>query len=388
MIEHPVTHKKVPELAILKSFAFLAVVLQSSFLFLMKTTTPSIEQSIMIGMFFNFVKFSAPLFIFLAGFTIVQQYYKHLVYRDYLFHKTKEIIFPYLIWSLIYILCLQPVTFSANPVSNTLFTLLTGTAAPHLWYVVMVYQFHLLVPIIFWCIPPVRSWLENKRTLSLFIGTIAVLYTGLMWVSQRYFATSSSVFLQMTDRTFLAYSFYFIIGGIAALTLTKWRQFIIHMIPLCTILYLCLFGRIGYELLSFNGIWDIKLQVSTYLKPTMFFYILIELILLYGLAMLVAQNKSLLRSTLNFISRHTYSAYLSHLFFLYTIGNLFKPTGTVIDGFILFFVTVVISIAFAVGIQYLRLDTFFHPSKLQVRNTWRRVIYPTKYAYQFIKKTR
>ncbi|MGM9987563.1 MAG: acyltransferase [Bacillaceae bacterium] len=386
MLEHPIAHKRVPELTILKAMAFLSVVIQSSFVLLMKESSPSIEQSIIIGMFFNLVKFSAPAFIFLAGFSIVQQYYKHFVYRDYLFHKTKEIIFPYILWTIVYIICLQPSLFISGSFSEIGLTFLTGTAAPHLWYVIMVFQFHLLTPLIFLCIPFIKKWIESKKSLYIFVISIAAIYTLLMWISHRYLATSESLLLQMTDRIFLAYSFYFIVGGIAALTLHKWRRFVIKVIPICLLLYICLFGRVSYELLQFGGIWDIELQISTYLKPSMFFYILIELILLYGLAMLIAKTKSYLRTILNFVGQHCYNAYLAHIFFLYMITNMVKPEGTVLNGLLLFAISATMSIAFSFLISTFRLKQLFNNNQIYAHLSNKKVILPLKQTYQVTKK--
>ena len=87
-------------------------------------------------------------------------------------------------------------------------------------------------------------------------------------------------------------------------------------IPLITILFFILFLFINYELFSFYGANSIHLTVSTYLKPSMFLYIVCEIIILYVLSIMIVQRRGFLYKTLRFIGNYTYGAYLAHLFFL------------------------------------------------------------------------
>lgn len=52
--------KEVPELEILQSLAFLAVILYSALTYTINQPNMVPEQAIMMEMFFNFAKFSAP----------------------------------------------------------------------------------------------------------------------------------------------------------------------------------------------------------------------------------------------------------------------------------------------------------------------------------------
>ena len=96
-----------------------------------------------------------------------------------------------------------------------------------------------------------------------------------MWYSSHYIFNgeklTSSTILHYTDRSFFFYSFYFVMGGIAAVALKTWRTFVMKHIPLITILFFVLFLFINYELFSFYGANSIHLTVSTYLKPSMFY---------------------------------------------------------------------------------------------------------------------
>ena len=90
----------------------------------------------------------------------------------------------------------------------------------------------------------------------------ACLYFLLMWYSSHYIFNgeklTSSTILHYTDRSFFFYSFYFVMGGIAAVALKTWRLFVLKHIPLITILFFILFLFINYylflrsKLYSFN----------------------------------------------------------------------------------------------------------------------------------------
>ena len=126
----------------------------------------------------------------------------------------------------------------------------------------------------------------------------ACLYFLLMWYSSHYIFNgeklTSSTILHYTDRSFFFYSFYFVMGGIAAVALKAWRTFVIKHIPLITILFFILFLFINYELFSFYGANSIHLTVSTYLKPSMFLYIVCEIIILYVLSITIVQRRGFL----------------------------------------------------------------------------------------------
>lgn len=155
------------ELTVMKSLAFLAVVFQSALLYVMNYRSPHPEEAIMIGMLFHFVKFSAPVFVFLVGFHMVQQK-EAIHYRRYVSHKWVELMIPYIIWSFVYF-----ILFSSHlHVLDAMKQLLLGEAAPHLWYVVMIIQFHLLILIIV----PFFRWLDQK-SIGNHLLSLAQLFT-------------------------------------------------------------------------------------------------------------------------------------------------------------------------------------------------------------------
>ncbi|ANB61938.1 acyltransferase [Anoxybacteroides amylolyticum] len=323
-------NRQPSELVVMKSLAFLAVVFQSALLYVMNHRTLRPEEAVMVGMLFNFVKFSAPVFVFLAGFHMAQQTIGH--YPSYVLQKGKELLLPYGFWAVVYLFLLAKDAGWNEWVKQ----FLTGDAAPHLWYVVMIFQFHVLAPLfaLFF------TWLKTKEAWTKALISGAVVYI-LFLISFEQVSTSS---LHYFDRSFFAYFFYFLLGGVAAQTLQKWRKFVLQSIPFNTFLFLALFIFVGYELLTFKTIFSIDLKAATYLKPSMFFYVCSEILLLYALSITIVQTKSPLYTVLRFIHRYTYGAYLGHLFFIYMFAHTLNTAAPLLQGVMLFAVTAFLSV--------------------------------------------
>ncbi len=214
----------------------------------------------------------------------------------------------------------------------------------------------------------------------------ACLYFLLMWFSSHYIFNgeklTSSTILHYTDRSFLFYSFYFVMGGIAAVALKTWRLFVMKHIPLITILFFILFLFINYELFSFYGANSIHLTVSTYLKPSMFLYIVCEIIILYVLSIMIVQRRGFLYKTLRFIGNYTYGAYLAHLFFLQLCTKLLSlftlQENTILYSLLLFVLTAIISISTMVICSTIPFHTWITGPSPTTKMKWTKVVFRKK----------
>ncbi|MGL4522148.1 MAG: acyltransferase family protein [Bacilli bacterium] len=302
--------KEVPELNILRAFAFLAVVLQSALSISNNLAHAQVADTIIIGMLYDSAKFSAPVFIFLTGYGIITNGTRLHEYAHYLTHKGKEILIPYLFWSLIYFILL------GAGVREFGWKLIAGEAAPHMWYVVMVFQFHLLAPLFLFLFRLSEQYVTTRMRLAGVMAFVAGLYSWLLWMSSTYIydgrpLTSIENALYI-DRTFFAYAFYFVLGGVLAKSMRSFRTFAMRMIPLNSFLFFCMYFYVNYQLFNANDINELNLKVSTYLKPSMFLYVVSLLLLLYTLSMLIANTRTWFGVVLYWISEYTYTAYLSH----------------------------------------------------------------------------
>ncbi|AXP01037.1 acyltransferase [Bacillus anthracis] len=370
--------QSAPEFKVLQSIAFLAVVLQSSLLYTMNQGNVLLEQSLIMGMLFNLAKFSAPAFIFIVGFHLIRHYTKQLVYKEYISEKAAHLLIPYFFWSILYLLTTNDMITLQGGIKSVLL----GTAAPHLWYVIMMFQIHLLFPLLCTLFYWFQKRTENKKDIYKYMTIFACLYFLLMWYSSHYIFNgeklTSSTILHYTDRSFFFYSFYFVMGGITAVALKTWRLFVMKHIPLITILFFILFLFINYELFSFYGANSIHLTVSTYLKPSMFLYIVCEIIILYVLSITIVQRRGFLYKALRFIGNYTYGAYLAHFFFLQLCTKFLSlftlQENTILYSLLLFTITATISISAMVICSTLPLHTWITGPSPRANVRWAKIV--------------
>lgn len=372
---------RVSEITILKGLALLAVIFQSSISSSLESGNMLMEDAIMMGILYNFGKFSAPTFIFITGFILLYQKQNSMPYRSFILNKTADILVPLFFWTLVYFSLLsgEPLFTLDWFIGVTKATAL-GTAAPHLWYVVMVFQFHLLFPLF----KKLFQTFGFRSKPSVLFLTVGLGYMVIMWFSHRYIFNGTSLtnipWLTYTDRSFLAYSFYFILGGYAALHFSEWRRFALRSIPVNTFVFIALFIWIGYELIGFSGMDAIHLDVSTYLKPSMFLYVVSEIILLYSLALIITKSRSLLFSFLQFFGRYSFGAFLSHYLWLIGVTSVLNGLDVEWSIFatagIVFVFTSLFSITFAYMISGAPFARYMigHFDKLQMNWNWETIL--------------
>ena len=328
--------ERIDELDIMRGMAFLAVVLQHAIGAYIRRPEISLQEAAMLGILFNLAKFAVPTFVLITGIVLFYNYYQKIHYASFIRKRAVDILIPYLIWSGIYMYYYHGLpTFDWAGMKGLVKELLSGTAAYHLWFVVMIFQCYLVFPLYRWA----AKRLEGKARMQFWtiLITCGLAYGALMWFSAVYIPTRKlhfdsrllQVFLiDYRDRNFLFYSFYFIVGGVAGLALYKWRAFIKSRAIWNGGLFLLLFLIVGQALFATGGV---NLNQSTSLKPSMFLYTLCEIILLYGAARLIQAHHQRLFTVFSFIGNYSFGAYLVHAMVLnYVIAGLRKlvPWGS------------------------------------------------------------
>lgn len=330
---------RIKELDVLRGLAFLAVVLQHTLGVYVRKADIQIADAAMLGMLFNFTKFAVPAFVFATGTVLFYNYYEKLEYRKFIWKRTVEIFLPYLLWTGIY-----EIYYYGLPLINFSWlrefgkNVILGTESYHLWFIILIFQFYLIYPVFLALFKWVRVRITTKTRFTFTLGALIVIYTLLMWFSSSYIPRENLqvnyrflqlFFLDYRDRNFLYFSFYFILGGIAGLSISKWREFVLKSVIWNGFLFPALFIWIGYELMRGASGGQVNLNYSTTLKPSMFFYTVSEIILLYGLCITIVRSGSVIIKRLSFIGKFSYGAYLAHALVLgYVVRgiNRFMPS--------------------------------------------------------------
>ncbi|MBS1573094.1 MAG: acyltransferase family protein [Bacteroidetes bacterium] len=100
------------------------------------------------------VRFCVPLFLMISGILLLNKNYS---LKEFLFKRFTRIVYPFLLWSLIYFFVhhsIQHVSFVE--VGIELFKTLKTGAEYHLWYVYMILGLYLFIPII-------NSWIKTTK---------------------------------------------------------------------------------------------------------------------------------------------------------------------------------------------------------------------------------
>lgn len=325
------SRERVNEWALLRGFAFLAVVMQHSIGEYIYRSGSIQADSIMLGMLYHFTRFGTLTFVFLAGAILFYQYGDGRKYRSVIVKRIGDIYIPFVVWTIIYWIVMQLIfnvpLFRADSLQDIVQQLFAPTNGYHLWFVIMIFQFYLLFPLFRWLgkqfqtrLLDNRSPQEQQKHIVVMLIIIGILYGWLMWLC--YYAMPTwnvqgiwKIILDHRTSEFVFYFFYFILGGICGSAIQRWRAIILKILPWTVFSFLIMYIWLGYDLLRFDPV-AINLNVSTYLKPTTFLAVLSHMLLMYGLALLLVERQGVIVRFLQWCGRYSFGGYLSHALIL------------------------------------------------------------------------
>ena len=149
--ENAMSKTRIYELDHLRAAAFFAVVMQHVLGFYWRHSIFDDTDNYIVGLSFGMVKFAVPMFIFLSGFVLFYNYYGRLDYMRFIGKRMVAIGIPYVLWSFFYVIYMSRSLEVFNMAWGIQFVkhLFFGSARYHLWYVSMIFQGFILLPIIF-----------------------------------------------------------------------------------------------------------------------------------------------------------------------------------------------------------------------------------------------
>lgn len=139
-------------------------------------------------------RFAVPLFFMISGFVLELSYPFHSNPFSYLYKRISRIFFPYIFWSLLYILFIYP-----QPVTNLISTLPTGSASYQLYFLPSLMVFYLLFPLV----SRFYNFLSKKNTLIV----LAIIQVCLL--SADYYFHSIKIFNPIAIAMFNFFPFIF-----------------------------------------------------------------------------------------------------------------------------------------------------------------------------------
>lgn len=330
--------ERVDEWGLLRGLSFLAIVMQHSLGEFIYRSDILYPDAVAMALLYHLIRYGTLTFVFLAGAILFYRYGRRdRKYAPVLAKRIGDIYVPFACWTVLYWILTKTLSDQPLFVSSDWPTFLQQLIAPtygyHLWFVVMIFQFYLFFPLFRAAASGIGRWTGSghaERTkfgrIGLLLLLLAAAYGWLMYLSYYRMPEwqTSGLWKTLLDyRTyeFPYYAFYFVLGGICGTYLEKWRVFVVKMLPWSTLAFIGMYLWMNLDLLRSSG-EQINLNYSTYLKPSSFIAVTVQILMLYGWALLLQKQKGWWTKLLTLCGKYSFGAYLSHAMLLTGVAVL------------------------------------------------------------------
>ncbi|KEO85124.1 hypothetical protein EL26_00765 [Tumebacillus flagellatus] len=305
----------------LRAMAFVGVVVQHAIGMFSRAEGVTADDLSVMAVLFNLVKFAVPMFVFLTGLVIFYNYYEELRTGSYLVKRVREVVVPYLAFT-VYYYYFWGADHAAHSWREFPSVFLSGSGAYHLWFVAMIFQFYLLYPLFRAVFRRVQPYFKRERAV---VALLVVLTALFIWGTQALIGHSgvwtSDVFgvrgvLNHLDRTFPVWSLYFVLGGVAAMSVTKWRAWVEKVQRWNLMVFGVTLCWVTLELTKSIHGGQIDLGISHSFKASMILFTLSAFVLLYQAAVRLSWRENVVTRVSNLLGKYSYGTYLLHVFFL------------------------------------------------------------------------
>lgn len=198
------TEKK--ELNTMNAFACLLVILIHVLSLGITRADPASWQAALIFFPWRLASFVVPMFLFTGAVKVALSYRSRELtareYGRYMLKRILKIYLPYVIWTVIYYLCFLSVGIVRGDLTEFLGYLLLGNIASPFYYIIIVMQFYILLPL----------WVLMIKKLPAYAGiSLAVLA---MLLTQQFpgIIERFGISFAYSDRVFTSYMIFWVIG--------------------------------------------------------------------------------------------------------------------------------------------------------------------------------
>lgn len=342
-------NQKLHEVDILKGMAFLALVLQHTIAGIFYQ--PDINgTALIIGTtLLGLTRFAIPLFMFIMGFILFQQYSSKLNFKVYYKTGLIKVIVPYVAWTIFYFIWTSLLNGSApldtfEQIKTILNLIISGEAIYHLWYMIIIITFYLLFPVFKMSISNERNLVTNSIVLivSLIINLLLLqaLSSGVIKSDN----PKLGIIFNYLDRNILFWHFYFLFGGFVGIYYDKIKtllgKIVIPILILIAVSMYFVYSEIAEINSNLNINYISSANVTSTLKPfTMILCTLLIISLLYIAKELPLKSRRLTNMFAT-AGRYAFGAFFVHPFTLslsntYVFTNLHSITFQTIVSFAL-----------------------------------------------------
>src|SRR5438132_9286596 len=175
------------------------------------------------------VHFTRDVFMFITALALTYVYFGRPFKASRFWAKRSiGILLPYCIWSIAYTWVNTSQHSPAAFAKLALFNILTANASYQLYYILLTLQLYLVLPLFLLFLKHIKQ--HPWRALSIsFALQVFLMYADYRYLQQGTLASSGvwQIVAAYQNRFLLTYQFFFILGGLAALSLKQARAFVL-----------------------------------------------------------------------------------------------------------------------------------------------------------------
>lgn len=312
-----VKREKIEELDLLRALAaFFVIVIHVTAAPLVLGARGSVYHYA-ITLVNQLARFSIPAFIFVTGLVLFYNYPNHreIKWSGYFRKRITYVLVPYIFWSAIYFYLKQFMAHRQLNLPETALqfvgALLRGDSYYHLYFVVLIFQFYLLFPLLL----PLWQWARQR--IGLVTAALFALYSGYIYLSfyniKPFDSSIINFIFKYQGKLFLAWFGFFVLGAYSALRLDQVRQLITRWAyPAMLGAGALLVGMVGeFYWRTANPRVDVA-YAATSLRPLGIAFTVVAIVAVLAAARKFVLGRGLVSQITTSLSNHSYGIYLIH----------------------------------------------------------------------------
>ena len=301
--------QKKLELNYMNAIACLAVILIHVFSLGISSLAPASWQAFVIYIPWKLAGFVVPMFLYTGAVKMAKQFENKPItlsaYFHYILQRIRKIYLPYVLWVMIYYGCFLVIHYVRGEAGEFLSYLALGNLSSPFYYILIIMQFYLLMPL----------WVWLVKHCPAFLGIAGSLLITVCMQQFTYLLSLAGIQFLYADRIFPTYLFFWVLGlyvgkyydaWAAAFARRHWQIPCFLLILACVLVSYLQYAS-GVYLFNTN---DIKLGTD-----------FLSIALVHAIALWMVQAKPAVQHVFQKIYESSFFVYLSHCLFL-TLGTV------------------------------------------------------------------
>lgn len=300
--------KRIFEYDIVRTIATFSVVFVHISAIAIGLYQPNSMQANMMIFLNRMLKFTTPVFIYLAGALIYESNKKRpFHYQSFLKTRGKRILVPYILISLMYYVLIAIVSKQAFSLTVLMKQIITGSAQYHLYFIPIIIQLYLLTPVLI----GLNKKIDRKYLIGAFI---VISYISVLTMKFTY-----------SDRIFIKFIVPYALGLYFGSDVMSWISRLgkrLKLLVLSTV-------AVGiYYTLTFTTVFDIKdyYTLERFRDTGWFFYCILSCFILTLIGMTLIKQERI-KKVSGVCSKISYYIYLLHPLFIYLTESMLNRLG-------------------------------------------------------------